>query len=48
MDFHLITNNSTGEFVGGVIFLFAALDTLVVVVLDNLRNGSMQGFGEVK
>ena len=48
MDFHLITNNSSGEFVGAVVFLFAAVDALVAVIFDRFRGGSIQGFGDVK
>lgn len=48
MDFNLITSNSTGDFIGAVVFLFAAVDAVVSVIFDRFRGGSLQGFGEVK
>ena len=48
MDFHLVTNNSSGEFVGAVMFLFAIVDTVLSAVADTLRGGSIEGFGGVK
>ena len=47
MDFHLIVSNSTGEFVGAIICLFAAFDTIYGSIADKLRGGATEGFRTV-